>query len=258
MILDQTPKRLAYLFIDKRNSPIFQIIYIKSCCSYKSFRSLTSLLNRGLETSKYQMSYSEINFERLMQPRLQLKKLFKINLLNIRGKVELQEKLEIKNMGDSNRLQLNPHSISSDFEQAFLSAVNNTYDDTVSYECFFDYKQNLRRKVQEFGYQTAYNEISEVRLFFKNIAALAFVPVDDVIYVKRGRGIGLKDSTFKHDPWNVYVRNIEKMLRTNNNIEGWHSALQNFIRRSTVICAFIDKIKLEQAKMEAIHLQLVT
>ncbi|CAF0764984.1 unnamed protein product [Brachionus calyciflorus] len=76
--------------------------------------------------------------------------------------------------------------------------------------------------------------------------------------VKRGRGVGRKDPKFKHDLWKVYVRNIENMPRTNNNIEGWHSALQNVIRRSPVIYAFIDKIKLEQANMEAIHLQLVT
>ncbi|CAF0849917.1 unnamed protein product [Brachionus calyciflorus] len=48
------------------------------------------------------------------------------------------------------------------------------------------------------------------------------------------------------------------MPRTNNNIEGWHTALQNVIRRSPIIYVFIDKIKLEQANMEAIHLQLVT
>ncbi|CAF1143074.1 unnamed protein product, partial [Brachionus calyciflorus] len=122
------------------------------------------------------------------------------------------------------------------YVDAILSATENIFDDTISHGCFFHFKQNLWRKIQSLGFQSDYNEKSETRLFFKQIAALAFVPIVDLIYtydlfrkdesnqaflkiynnfvkyfeatyigeLKRGKGGGRKHPRFKQEIWNVY------------------------------------------------------
>ncbi|CAF1072229.1 unnamed protein product [Brachionus calyciflorus] len=88
-----------------------------------------------------------------------------------------------------------------------------------------------------------------------------FIKYFEATYIgelKRGKGGGRKDPRFKHEIWNVYTRNIEGLPRTNNNIEGWHNALQRVIKRSPSIYTFIDGIKLEENNTETIYLQLAT
>jgi len=72
---------------------------------------------------------------------------------------------------------LNPETITIDFEQAALNSISLT---TAVHGCFFHFGQCLWRNLQSLGLQDWYLE-PENSLLVKTIQALAFVPPDDVI-----------------------------------------------------------------------------
>jgi len=126
-----------------------------------------------------------------------------------------------------------------------------------------------------------YSEKSTFALQIKQLCALAFVPVHDVVYefeeliesecyveneplfqpilnyfedtwigrpVRRKR----KSPIFPFNIWNVYENVLMKRPRTNNAVEGWHHAFNSSIGvHHTTIWKFIDFIKTEQNLMEA-------
>ncbi|KAL8585639.1 hypothetical protein ACOMHN_025262 [Nucella lapillus] len=77
---------------------------------------------------------------------------------------------------------LNPETITIDFERAALNSISEHFPTTAVHGCFFHFGQCLWRNLQSLGLQDWYLE-PENSLLIKTIQALAFVPPDDVIEV---------------------------------------------------------------------------
>lgn len=76
-----------------------------------------------------------------------------------------------------------PKSVSSDFERAFLNAVEQVFPNIILFGCFFHYKQAIWRKIQEFGLSVPYSKCPQHRKVLKLAQVLAFVPPVDVKYL---------------------------------------------------------------------------
>ncbi|KAL8564037.1 hypothetical protein ACOMHN_016326 [Nucella lapillus] len=138
---------------------------------------------------------------------------------------------------------LNPETITIDFERAALNSISEHFPTTAVHGCFFPFGQCLWRNLQSLGLQDWYLE-PENSLLVKTIQALAFVPPDDVIeafqqlmdsldadtdetlsdflayfestwlgIVQRGRR---RRPKFDVAMWNVYNRVGDNLPRTNN------------------------------------------
>ncbi|XP_076069776.1 uncharacterized protein LOC143041652 [Oratosquilla oratoria] len=74
---------------------------------------------------------------------------------------------------------LDPTTITTDFELATVNAIRTVYGDHVQcHGCFFQLTQNTWRKIQELGFVTLYKTDEERRLFCSMLDALAFLPCD--------------------------------------------------------------------------------
>jgi len=76
---------------------------------------------------------------------------------------------------------LNPKSIKIDFEQSFILAFKQIFLNAHISGCFFHFGQCVWHKVQSTGLQKKYAEYSTFALHVKQLCALAFVPVLDVV-----------------------------------------------------------------------------
>lgn len=140
----------------------------------------------------------------------------------------------------------NPSSVTIDFEQAVISAIQNVFPTVELNGCHFHYTQCIWRKVQEVGMVTEYKNNDEIRLHIRMCAALAYLPLEDLddgwltiqesspnneklqefydYYVEQW----LQNSTITKNMWNCY----NKMHRTNNAVEGWNNRLGHVVSRS--------------------------
>lgn len=183
------------------------------------------------------------------------------------------------------RLQplLNPASIMTDFEHAALTAWSSVFPDAVQRGCLFHLCQCIWRKVQQIpGLQLRYTEDPEMALQIRQLAALAFVPVQDVVrafdelmesafftenedalrdltvyfedsWIGRPgrRGHGRTRPAFPHSLWNVYISALGDLPKTNNAVEGWHRGFHQLLGAyHPTIWKFIDGLKKEQSLNE--------
>ena len=92
------------------------------------------------------------------------------------------------------------------------------------------------------------NQNEEVRNLLSRFSLLIFL----------FKGTGRKKPQFEHTLWNIYDRVIADLPRSNNSVEGWHSA---FATRVTIthptIKKLADKIRREQPKFEIDIAQLL-
>lgn len=148
---------------------------------------------------------------------------------------------------------LNPKSIKIDFEQSFVSAFKQIFPNVHISGCYFHFGQCVWRKVQSTGLQKKYAEDSTFALHVKQLCALAFVPVLDVVesfntilesqyfidneqlfeslvdyfeetWIGRTVRNRRKKPLFPIEMWNCYDNVINDQPRTNNAVEGWHHA----------------------------------
>ncbi|KAK7479733.1 hypothetical protein BaRGS_00029009, partial [Batillaria attramentaria] len=173
---------------------------------------------------------------------------------------------------------LNPETITIDFERAALNSISEHFPTTAVHGCFFHFGQCLWRNLQSLGLQDWYLE-PENSLLIKTIQALAFVPPDDVIeafqqlmdsldadtdetlldflayfestwlgIVQRGRR---RRPKFDVAMWNVYNRVEDNLPRTNNSVEGWHRAFdQQMSVTHPTLGRLVSKLSKEQASTE--------
>ncbi|KAK7486345.1 hypothetical protein BaRGS_00022393 [Batillaria attramentaria] len=167
---------------------------------------------------------------------------------------------------------LNPETITIDFERAALNSISEHFPTTAVHGCFFHFGQCLWRNLQSLGLQDWYLE-PENSLLIKTIQALAFVPPDDVIeafqqlmdsldadtdetlsestwlgIVQRGRR---RRPKFDVAMWNVYNRVEDNLPRTNNSVEGWHRAFdQRMSVTHPTLGRLVSKLRKEQASTE--------
>ncbi|CAF0952156.1 unnamed protein product [Brachionus calyciflorus] len=75
---------------------------------------------------------------------------------------------------------------------------------------------------------------------------------------KRTKVPSRKNPRYEVKLWNCYERTKQGLPRTNNNLEGWHNALQSTIKSHPQLLSLIDDFKLEQSNTENLFIKLNT
>uniref|UniRef100_A0A2C9KVJ5 MULE transposase domain-containing protein n=1 Tax=Biomphalaria glabrata TaxID=6526 RepID=A0A2C9KVJ5_BIOGL len=75
---------------------------------------------------------------------------------------------------------LNPSSVSMDFEQAAIGALQSTYPLCAIHGCLFHLTKNMRKNLTDENLFSMYNNDPEFALAARMIVALAFVPIEDL------------------------------------------------------------------------------
>ncbi|CAF1024296.1 unnamed protein product, partial [Brachionus calyciflorus] len=184
------------------------------------------------------------------------------------------------------KLNNDPLSLSCDYELAIINSIEEIFPECEIHGCFFHLKKSIWRNVQDCGLVTDYTTNEEIRMYCKMLACLAFVPIDDVIIafeslkkvvtnsslqklytyfekfyigpMTRDRYPKRKTPQFQIEQWNCHDRTLQGLPRTNNNLEGWHHALQSNIKSHPHLLCLIDSLKLEQSNTENLYIQLST
>ena len=177
---------------------------------------------------------------------------------------------------------LNPSSVLIDFELEIKNALETAFAGVDVQGCFFHFCQNIWRRIQANGLQERYQQdvvfVAEVRM----IAALAFVPGNDVDRVfillsnnldqdldpildyieenyigaiRRGR---FRPPRFPYALWGVYDRVLNSLPRTNNAVEGWHNRSNRHVGcHHADIWKLIDVLKKEEdlSRVDLVHIQ---
>ena len=148
-----------------------------------------------------------------------------------------------------------PDGFIVDFETAVVIAIRNVLPQTDISGCFFHLSSILWKHIQRAGLQERYMNDPQFGLQLRMIAALAFVPPQDVVnsfdelcavivnqydgdadevldyfentYVGRfRRNAPRRSPLFPIELWNMFNRTAEELPRTNDNIEAWHNSFQ--------------------------------
>lgn len=148
--------------------------------------------------------------------------------------------------------ELKPTRLMTDFEQAFMNAMNDVFPECDVVGCLFHLKQALFKHISICGVMDLYNDIRSAR-DFRKLFALTFVPYRDVhtaynrllhteFYVENdkrlkcyldyvettwigvmGRRNQRVEARFDLKLWNHYSSVKNNVARTNNSVEGWHN-----------------------------------
>jgi len=177
---------------------------------------------------------------------------------------------------------LQPNTVLVDFEVAIKNALEAVFPGVVVKGCFFHFTQNIWRRIQRNGLQDRYQQdvgfVTDVRM----IAALPFVPGNDIDRVfnllsnnvdpaldvildyveenyigaiRRGR---YRRPRYPYTMWGVHDRVVNDLPRTNNAVEGWHNRFNRHVGcHHADIWKLIDVIKKEEdlSRVELVHIQ---
>ena len=78
------------------------------------------------------------------------------------------------------RPDLQPNTITTDFEKPVMDAFKYVFTNVELQECFFHLSQAIWRKIQSIGLTNSYVTDTNSRLYCKFVAALAFLHPDDI------------------------------------------------------------------------------
>ena len=160
-----------------------------------------------------------------------------------------------------------PESVMIDFEQGMIAAWEQLFPLAPIKGCLFHLSKSIYRKVQSEGLAERYMNDEEFRQNIRMLSALSFVPVDDTIVafeqlanhcgdteqiildyietnyigeLRRGRRLPPR---FQHAMWNMNIRVLDQLPRTNNNLEGWHNRFSGSLGNHPDIWKFINALK---------------
>ncbi|MGL6146086.1 MAG: hypothetical protein ACRC0D_06330, partial [Macrococcoides caseolyticum] len=174
---------------------------------------------------------------------------------------------------------LNPSSISIDFEQAAIGAVRENFPNCSINGCLFHLTKNLKKKLAAEGLLQQYNRDAVFASRARMIVALSFVPINDLnsafetlaielspdltpvinwfedFYIGRPNRNGtIRNPLFPPQCWSVYERTLNGECRTNNYAEAAHRRLQaEFGMDHPNIWKFIDGIRTVQKGSDFIY-----
>ncbi|XP_003740080.1 uncharacterized protein LOC100898251 [Galendromus occidentalis] len=170
-----------------------------------------------------------------------------------------------------------PRLIHLDFERAVIAEVSASFPGADIVGCNFHFNQCLWRHIQhEPTLREQYLSNLDCNLNLRMLAALAFVPCKDVrqafgtlleteffrtnmislssfvnYFEKTWIGREFGAAVFPLEWWNSYEATRQGIARTNNAVEGWHSAFQRRLGSSNpTFYKLIEQLKLEQGMME--------
>ena len=150
---------------------------------------------------------------------------------------------------------LAPQKVLVDFEKACMNAVRIAFPNAEVKGCYFHLCQSLVRKVNSVGLKAEFQSDIEMRLKLKSLAALTFVPVDDVrnvfaqlaatfpnaesyneiltyffsTYIEGAAG---RDPQFPIRLWNHHDAAFQQCPKTKNCCERFHNALNSLFHCS--------------------------
>lgn len=183
-----------------------------------------------------------------------------------------------------------PKTILIDFEKAAMNAMSAAFPNARITGCYFHLCQSVIRKVNEIGLKVDYENNNEVRGYVRCLAALAFVPPDDVVeafelladdmpaniehldeltsyfeltYVRgrrgRGRGAVYAEAKFPIPTWNQHAGGSDGIARTTNSVEGWHHGLQTlFLCSHPTVWTFMAGLERDMQLQKSTFLQAAT
>ena len=150
-----------------------------------------------------------------------------------------------------------PETILTDFEKAAMNAFSNRFPEAAINGCFFHLGQSVWRKIQTLGLQERYKADDIFAQRVRRVLGLAFVPADQVLdymdlivaaevlepgqelvdflkyfratyvgqhHMTRAQRDTFVPAQFVPTTWNLYHRVKNDLPRTNNSLEGFHSA----------------------------------
>ncbi|KAF0988924.1 hypothetical protein HZS_196 [Henneguya salminicola] len=145
---------------------------------------------------------------------------------------------------------LNPSSISIDFEQAAIGSFRTTFPNCAIHGCLFHLTKNMRRKLSDEGLLRRYNTDHDFALAARMIVAFSFVPIEEIdvafealeteigkdfipilnlfedVYIGRQNCNRTRRSAlFPPHMGSVYERTVNREDRTNNYVEAAHRRL---------------------------------
>ena len=162
----------------------------------------------------------------------------------------------------------------SDFEKGAYLAAKDVFTGIREEGCFFHMAKRLDLHVKQLGLMPKYQIDMGFRTRVKCLAALAFIPVSDLVAVYEalsttfladeisilhyfestciGMGVGAdrlrRDPAFPHQMWNVLDRHDQGSTRTTNALEAFHHSFNALIScQHPSIWTLLDSLKRQQA-----------
>ncbi|XP_065315084.1 uncharacterized protein LOC135923974 [Gordionus sp. m RMFG-2023] len=169
-----------------------------------------------------------------------------------------------------------PKFVQLDFEQAAIEALHKVFLKIQIKGCFFHYTQCIWRKINTLLLKSLYNEDPMMRTIIKRMCVLPLLnpqdindvalscqilattnnlPIDNFFLYMDKTWLG-NNSMFPREMWSRYGTSGP---RTNNHLEGWHSALNKSTRSSHPnIYTFINLIQKDHIynKLKKVQLDL--
>lgn len=178
---------------------------------------------------------------------------------------------------------LEPTSVTCDFELAAITAIQNAFKDINIFGCYFHLSQNYLKKIGDLHLLSKYNSNAHFCVSTKLIIALAFVPLNDLdvaadeladelpdelmplfewfeeFYIgKKNRRIGRRKPRYSPDIWNLHQRVLEGKNRTNNHAEAANRRLNLQMGTHPTIWTFIANLKKIQSGRDSYYEHLVS
>ena len=179
--------------------------------------------------------------------------------------------------------EANPHVILADFENAAQNAFRQAYPTANIKGCLFHLCQSVQRKIVELGLKTEFVTNAEFNILVKSLAALAFVPEQDVLdifmelvdtfpeidgiqemityfeitYVQgrdRGQGRGRGPARYPPQIWNHFEDPADNVPRTTNAVEGYHNGLNSlFLSQHPSMWKLLEGLNKDMALQKKVY-----
>lgn len=180
--------------------------------------------------------------------------------------------------------QSGPKTLLMDFEKAVVNAFAAEFPMARIQGCFFHLCQALMRRINDAGLKVRYETDSEFAHRLRHLAALAFVPVSDVIaafealcdaeiipaeaqtvldyfedtWIGRPHRRGRRTPLFPIDMWNCNEAAADDMPKTNNAVEGWHNGFESTLDATHPnIFRLVEALQREQVLTDVKYEQVI-
>ncbi|KAL9955296.1 hypothetical protein ACROYT_G036599 [Oculina patagonica] len=161
--------------------------------------------------------------------------------------------------------------ITLDFEQATWAALREVFPDAKLHGCVFHWTQALWRKVQDLGLQSAYHHDRGTHAFIRKMMALPFLPEKEIQpmfqslqrsasaplleFTEYVSSTWINGTTWSPADWTAF----KKAVRTNNDLEGWHHALNRRASgRGQLPMYLLIQLLHREAMLTAVNIRLVS
>ncbi|RMZ99143.1 hypothetical protein BpHYR1_033971 [Brachionus plicatilis] len=133
--------------------------------------------------------------------------------------------------------------------RSIIHSIEEVFPEAEVCGCFFYLKKSIWRHVQENGLASSCipNDLKKIFTYFED---------NYIGGKKRTKVPSRKTPRFGLELWNCFERT--RIGLPNNNLEGWHIALQSTIKSHPHLLSFINILKLEQSNTENNYIKLST